>query len=153
MAYIPQFKRTNVSITKFSDKTPAEMLNEIAKRGNIQIHRAARNNEAIEQDLKNMVDSLTDHLIAQSIRNELSEIFKSFAELGFAEADLFYPGLSSKFIKLSRYGGETFQFGMFLEEGIFGICEGCKTLISKTRLKAVPYARFCIKCQEKKERR
>ena len=40
-----------------------------------------------------------------------------------------------------------------IEEGTFGICEGCKTLISKTRLKAVPYARFCIKCQEKKENR
>jgi RNA polymerase-binding protein DksA len=40
-----------------------------------------------------------------------------------------------------------------IEEGIFGICEGCKTLISKTRLKAVPYARFCLKCQERKENR
>jgi len=40
-----------------------------------------------------------------------------------------------------------------IEEGTFGICEGCKTLISKTRLKAVTYARFCIKCQEKKENR
>jgi len=40
-----------------------------------------------------------------------------------------------------------------IEEGAFGMCEGCKTIISKTRLKAVPYARFCIKCQEKKENR
>jgi RNA polymerase-binding protein DksA len=40
-----------------------------------------------------------------------------------------------------------------IEEDIFGICEGCKTIISKTRLKAVPYARFCVKCQERKENR
>lgn len=40
-----------------------------------------------------------------------------------------------------------------IEEGIFGICEGCKALITKTRLKAVPFARFCVKCQEKKEKR
>ncbi len=40
-----------------------------------------------------------------------------------------------------------------IEDGTFGICEECKTLIAKTRLKAVPYARLCVKCQEKKEKR
>jgi len=40
-----------------------------------------------------------------------------------------------------------------IEEGTFGICEDCKVLISRTRLKAVPYARLCLKCQEKKEKR
>jgi RNA polymerase-binding protein DksA len=38
-----------------------------------------------------------------------------------------------------------------IEEGTFGICESCKNNISKTRLKAIPYARLCVKCQEKKE--
>lgn len=40
-----------------------------------------------------------------------------------------------------------------VEEGLFGVCEDCKKLISKTRLKAVPYARLCVKCQEKKEKK
>jgi RNA polymerase-binding protein DksA len=39
-----------------------------------------------------------------------------------------------------------------IEEGIFGICEECKCVMTKTRLKAVPYARLCVKCQEKRER-
>jgi DnaK suppressor protein len=39
-----------------------------------------------------------------------------------------------------------------IEEGTFGICEECKCAMTKTRLKAVPYARLCVKCQEKKER-
>ena len=39
-----------------------------------------------------------------------------------------------------------------IEEGTFGICEECKSIMTKTRLKAVPYARLCVKCQEKKER-
>jgi len=39
------------------------------------------------------------------------------------------------------------------EEGSFGICEECKSLIAKNRLKAVPYARLCVKCQEKKEKK
>ncbi len=40
-----------------------------------------------------------------------------------------------------------------IEEGTFGICEECKILIAKSRLKAVPQARLCVKCQEKKENR
>lgn len=40
-----------------------------------------------------------------------------------------------------------------IEEGRFGVCEECDHLIAKTRLKAVPYARFCVKCQEKKEKK
>jgi RNA polymerase-binding protein DksA len=40
-----------------------------------------------------------------------------------------------------------------IEEGTFGICEDCKLPIAKTRLKAVPYARLCVKCQEKKEKK
>jgi len=40
-----------------------------------------------------------------------------------------------------------------IEDGSFGICEECESLISKTRLKAVPSARLCIKCQEKKDKK
>lgn len=40
-----------------------------------------------------------------------------------------------------------------IDEGIFGVCEDCKSVISKTRLKVIPYARFCIKCQEKNEKK
>ncbi|MDD5255613.1 MAG: TraR/DksA family transcriptional regulator [Candidatus Omnitrophica bacterium] len=40
-----------------------------------------------------------------------------------------------------------------VEDGTFGICESCKCLITKTRLKVVPQARLCVKCQEKKEKR
>lgn len=40
-----------------------------------------------------------------------------------------------------------------IEEGTFGICEECKSLITKTRLKVVPFAQLCVKCQEKKEKR
>lgn len=40
-----------------------------------------------------------------------------------------------------------------IEEGTFGVCEECKSLIAKNRLKAVPYAKLCVKCKEKKEKR
>lgn len=40
-----------------------------------------------------------------------------------------------------------------IDEGTFGICEGCKSLITKSRLRAVPSARLCVKCQKNKEKR
>ncbi len=40
-----------------------------------------------------------------------------------------------------------------IEDGSFGICEDCGALVSKTRLKVVPSARLCIKCQEKKDKK
>lgn len=40
-----------------------------------------------------------------------------------------------------------------IEDGSFGICEDCKQPIARTRLKAIPYARLCVKCQEKKEKK
>jgi len=39
-----------------------------------------------------------------------------------------------------------------IEEGAFGVCDDCKGPITKIRLKAVPSARLCIKCQQKRER-
>lgn len=40
-----------------------------------------------------------------------------------------------------------------IEEGTYGICEDCDKLIAKRRLKAVPHARLCIKCQQKREKK
>jgi len=40
-----------------------------------------------------------------------------------------------------------------IEDGSFGICDDCKGQITKIRLKAVPSARLCIKCQQKREKR
>lgn len=39
-----------------------------------------------------------------------------------------------------------------IKDGTFGLCEECDKAISKIRLRAVPYARLCIKCQETKEK-
>lgn len=37
------------------------------------------------------------------------------------------------------------------DEGTFGICEECNHPITMSRLKAVPYASMCIRCQRAKE--
>lgn len=38
-----------------------------------------------------------------------------------------------------------------LQEGSFGLCEMCKKPITQARLKAMPYATLCLKCQQSKE--
>ncbi|MBM3243216.1 MAG: TraR/DksA family transcriptional regulator [Candidatus Omnitrophica bacterium] len=40
-----------------------------------------------------------------------------------------------------------------IDEGTYGICQDCKCSIARTRLKAVPQARLCVKCQEKREKK
>ncbi len=39
-----------------------------------------------------------------------------------------------------------------LEKGRFGRCQACGIAIEPKRLEAVPWAKYCIKCQEKKEK-
>jgi len=39
-----------------------------------------------------------------------------------------------------------------INEGNYGICQGCGKKIPQTRLKALPYARLCVKCQQDQER-
>ena len=38
-----------------------------------------------------------------------------------------------------------------LDEGTYGICEDCEASISPARLRALPFARRCVACQEQYE--
>jgi DnaK suppressor protein len=38
-----------------------------------------------------------------------------------------------------------------IREGTYGICEGCDEMISRRRLKVIPFARYCVACQSKHE--
>ena len=40
-----------------------------------------------------------------------------------------------------------------IDEGTYGICDMCGCKISKSRLKVMPQAGYCIKCQEKTEKK
>ena len=39
-----------------------------------------------------------------------------------------------------------------IDDGSYGVCENCNKSISFKRLKAVPYAKLCIKCKEDEEK-
>ena len=38
-----------------------------------------------------------------------------------------------------------------IEKGEFGFCESCRKKITSQRLKAMPWARYCIECQTRTE--
>jgi len=39
-----------------------------------------------------------------------------------------------------------------IEDGSYGLCDECSVKIPKGRLKVVPFAKYCVECQEKLER-
>ncbi|SRR5579884_1283167 len=39
-----------------------------------------------------------------------------------------------------------------IRQGTYGVCEGCGQSIDANRLRAIPYARLCIRCKEREER-
>ena len=39
-----------------------------------------------------------------------------------------------------------------MDKGTYGLCESCQKPIPKARIKAVPFARYCIACQNSAER-
>jgi RNA polymerase-binding transcription factor DksA len=40
-----------------------------------------------------------------------------------------------------------------IRQGSFGKCESCDAMIPKARLKEIPFARFCVNCARKQEKR
>jgi len=38
-----------------------------------------------------------------------------------------------------------------IKEGTYGLCEGCRKRIPKDRLRAIPYARLCVRCKKREE--
>ncbi len=38
-----------------------------------------------------------------------------------------------------------------IEDGTYGVCATCEKTITKSRLKVMPHAKFCISCQQKEE--
>lgn len=40
-----------------------------------------------------------------------------------------------------------------IDEDTYGVCEGCGCKMAVERLKALPFAKFCVKCQEEEEQK
>ncbi len=84
-----------------------------------------------------------DEIVIQRASDALDEVqFKGEREFAVRSLDRESNALGQIHGALSRIGS-----------GTYGMCLHCQEEISAKRLAAVPWAAFCIRCQEKIERR
>ncbi len=117
---------------------------------------ATRENElsTIEQQLREDLRGADQEI------NELDEQVKRFGEtLESAEGADNHPGDDSDRLaeqerlltirsQLAERKAEMEHALSKVDDGTFGVCERCGQLIPSGRLEAIPFARYCVECQE-----
>ena len=107
--------------------------------------------------LRGDVKQLTSEALNGSEGNGDAKSPTHLAELG---TDAYEQDFSLRFVENDQEMlGEIAEALKRIENGSFGKCEMCveegkavsRSKISKTRLKAIPYARNCIACERKRE--
>ena len=108
-------------------KTIKEML--LKKREDLVLEisrRSKANTESAAQDIGDIVDS-----VSEERTRELDLILTDREKRKLAQID----------DAIER-----------IEENTYGLCEECGVKIPKARLKVLPFATYCVECQEKNER-
>jgi DnaK suppressor protein len=107
--------------------------------------------EARPVDYRRLLKARRDELAAA-----LEEArFDTLARLGRVAEDDQAQLTHEEFISLHRNSLEYAQLRLVeqaldrLEAGAFGVCLGCERPISPKRLEAIPWAEFCVECQER----
>jgi RNA polymerase-binding protein DksA len=99
--------------------------------------------------LNGFVDKMQDQ--ALNSRGEASSDFNHMADMGTDNYDQeFTLGL------IENEEDEVRAIDKALEKidaGTFGLCESCQCEIPKKRLRAIPYARLCVRCKEAEEKK
>ena len=83
---------------------------------------------------------------AESAAQDIGDILDSVSEERTRELDLILTDREKR--KLAQIDDAIDR----IEENTYGICEECGVKIPKARLKVLPFAIFCVECQEKNER-
>jgi DnaK suppressor protein len=114
---------TQINIEQFRRKLELEKKNSLRS-----LNRFAHERRSVEADFTvDDVDRCTADLEKESLfeRSSQSRIFLRLIEAALAR----------------------------IEDGSFGVCAGCGEDIQPRRLEAVPWAQFCLRCQEELEQR
>jgi len=82
----------------------------------------------------------------ESAAQDIGDILDSVSEERTRELDLILTDREKR--KLAQIDDAIDR----IEENTYGICEECGVKIPKARLKVLPFAIFCVECQEKNER-
>lgn len=82
----------------------------------------------------------------ESTVQDIGDILDSVSEERTRELDLILTDREKR--KLSQIDDALDR----IEENTYGLCEECGIKIPKARLKVLPFAIYCVECQEKNER-
>jgi DnaK suppressor protein len=82
----------------------------------------------------------------ESAAQDIGDILDSVSEERTRELDLILTDREKR--KLAQIDDAIER----IEENSYGLCEECGVKIPKARLKVLPFATYCVECQEKNER-
>jgi RNA polymerase-binding protein DksA len=107
---------------------------------------------------KEEINDEINHIASDTLKQSQKEASGDISGYSFHMADVATDNYDREF-SLGLAGNERellFEIDAALlriKDGSFGSCQECEKPISQTRLKAVPHAKLCIKCQEAREKR
>ncbi len=89
-----------------------------------------------------------------ALRQTRSESSGDLSSMPIHMADVGTDNFEQEFaLSLMEHEGDTLEkieaALVRIEEGIYGVCQGCQGKIPKTRLAVLPYTPYCVKCAEK----
>ena len=82
----------------------------------------------------------------EGVMPDIGDILDSVSEERTRELDMILTDREKK--KLNQIDDAIDR----IEDGSYGMCEECAVKIPKGRLKVMPFAKYCVECQEKIER-
>lgn len=111
--------------------------------------------------------SMADESFKKRLEEERENLIAELERLGVVEQD--NPGYSTHIAddatevmenakshalrqNLQRLLGQVNDALAKCDRGTYGLCEDCDDRIDRARLKALPYATLCLKCQRQRER-
>jgi RNA polymerase-binding transcription factor len=101
--------------------------------------------------------------VLKSKRQELLSQLKEWRRGVRAEAETDDEGGQASWAQMEHLAFATLEQGQRtlseveaalnrMDRGTYGVCEGCGEPIPEARLRALPWARFCIRCTERHQR-
>ena len=107
----------------------------------------------LREEISGEVRQISENVLMKSQTEASGDISSHTFHIADAASDTFERdfslGLASNEMEIIR------QIDLALrkiEDQSYGICESCQKLIPKRRLDALPYVRYCMKCQARLEK-
>ncbi|MCX7704313.1 MAG: TraR/DksA family transcriptional regulator [Planctomycetota bacterium] len=104
--------------------------------------------EIVRQDM----DSIEQETSASSLKEGVGELSNMPVHLADISAESYEQEFAAELLENKGEVAADIENALRkINEGIYGLCEICGKRIKKSRLRVIPYARYCIECQKKRE--